>query len=306
MVTARSRSGFTLIELLVVIAIIGVLVALLLPAVQKVREAANRTRCANNLKQLGLAVQNCHDTYGRLPPLASAFGPLVGEWRKYIPPDPPEDGYYTEATVYGSTVFAHLLPYVEQEPLYSQAVAFSANYVEGPENTPTWGDAHDYFRNTVIPPYHCPSDPSPPNPHWAVGNYGANYQVFSLGGGADGWSGAAVIPTSIPDGLSNTIFFAEKYNSCGDGGSLWAIGTYNTAWMALFAYGSTGPASKFQTTPNPWDRACAHLLAQTPHPGGLMVGLGDGSARGLSPSLSGATWWEACTPADGEVLGPDW
>ena len=93
------RHGFTLIELLVVIAIIAVLIGLLLPAVQKVREAANRAKCENNLKQLGLALHNCQDTQGRLPPMAATFG----------------GAYY-------APLFFHLLPYIEQGNTWNQAV----------------------------------------------------------------------------------------------------------------------------------------------------------------------------------------
>src|SRR5262249_37225909 len=154
----------------------------------------------------------------------------------------------------------------------------------------------------IIAIYQCKSDPSPPESSWAVGNYGANYQLFSLGA-RDEWQGAARLPQSVPDGLSNTVFFAEKYNQCSlKGGSLWAIGPHSPTWMAMFAYKVTGPASKFQVAPNPWQEACDPRLAQTPHSGGISVGLGDGSARFLSGAIGGKTWWEACTPANGEVL----
>ena len=295
--------AFTQVELLVVVAIIGVLVGLLLPAVQMAREAANRSQCGNNLRQLGLATHNCNDTFGRLPPVYGEFAGLLGEFRAWIEDsynnttDPPTfvPGHF-EAPVYGSPVLAHLLPFLEQDNLHRQAI--QTVYL-------TWGDKNDSNRNTLIPSYHCPSDPSPSNEHWAVSNYGVNFQLFSLGG-PDPWRGAARLPAMVPDGLSNTILFAEKYNTCGEGGSLWAIGAYNQDWMALFAYQVTGPASKFQMAPNPWKTACDHQLAQTPHPGGIMVGLGDGSARSVSAAVSGETWWAAITPDGGETLANDW
>jgi prepilin-type N-terminal cleavage/methylation domain-containing protein len=298
----RHPAAFTLIELLVVVAIIGVLVSLLLPAVQRAREAAQCARCLANLQQLGIAVHHCNDVHGRLPPLYGDFAGLLGEFRHWNPDVYDSNGIliepgYFDEPIYGSTVFAHLLPFIEQDNLHRRAIATTHL---------TWGDKNDANRDTPIAVYQCPSDPSPPDPYWAVGNYAANYQVFSLGG-ADEWHGKARLPQSVPDGLSGTILVAEKYNQCGPkGGSLWAVGPHSPTWMALFAYKVTGPASLFQAAPSPWNEACKPLVAQTPHPGAINLGLADGSARRLSTGVSAATWWAACTPDGGEVTRNDW
>src|SRR2546422_6918018 len=105
----KSRRGFTLIELLVVIAIIGVLIGLLLPAVQKVREAANRLKCQNNLKQLGLALHNYHDAYGHFPPGRKSLGSMEGY------SNPP---YASDPILYNLHGLVLLLPFIEQNNLY--------------------------------------------------------------------------------------------------------------------------------------------------------------------------------------------
>jgi prepilin-type N-terminal cleavage/methylation domain-containing protein len=160
MVRSLRRSGFTLIELLVVIAIIGVLISLLLPAVQKVREAANRTQCLNNCKQMGLALHNYHDTFKRFPPGTDSG---IRPWRA-----PPNQGY----TRYWSWM-AYILPFIEQDNVWNMAVQWShkGDPVTNPPTTyfySPWGDWFNAFANTNGPnpalgtpvkTYICPSEP---------------------------------------------------------------------------------------------------------------------------------------------------
>src|SRR5262245_39353154 len=197
---ARPRCAFTLIELLVVIAIIAILIGLLLPAVQKVREAANRIRCANNLKQIGLATHAINDANGVLPPLAT-----LSQWSPVTVPGP-----YRNAI--GPTVFFWLLPYIEQDALFKAARNDVNTIVNG---QPAYA--------MPIKLYHCPSDPRSGDLTgvttndganlWGSGNYSANYLVFgdpAIGG----LEGRSEISSSFPDGTSNTIIYTERYRLC--------------------------------------------------------------------------------------------
>lgn len=301
------RPGFTLIELLVVIAIIAVLIGLLLPAVQQVREAAARAQCANNLHQLGLAVHNAHDVADRLPPAIGWFP---------VSTNTPGNGY--------GNPFFHLLPYVEQTALYQKSTL---------PFPPSWRDSSfGGLSTTPLKIYVCPSDPTVLSPglaargplgqadRWAAGCYAANVQVFgvvgnSLTGTVLTYQGFSRIPASFTDGTSQTILFAEKYASCGRGGSLWdaydsappgVTFPYQPLLANQFAFGNAavGPGSLFQLRPN--SSVCNPAVAQTAHSGGIQVGLADGSVRNVNSGVSGATWWAAFTPAAGDLLGSDW
>jgi prepilin-type N-terminal cleavage/methylation domain-containing protein len=276
-----ARPGFTLIELLVVIAIIGLLIGLLLPAVQKVREAANRAKCSNNLKQLGLAAHHAHDAMECLPPMLGNYPP-------------------TSERAYGG-VFFHLLPFAEQDTLYARSYS-------------PVSDTYDVRQSAVsghpVKLYQCPSDPSLPaggalDPARAAGSYAGNFRVFGLSGAAD-WEGAARLPATFPDGTSTTLLFAEKYARCNAQGTQW--GRVDTdPWQPAFGVFLTGPASKFQHRPTPYaGAACDPRLASTAHTGGMQVCLADGSVRSISTGISPETWWAACTPNGGEAPAADW
>jgi prepilin-type N-terminal cleavage/methylation domain-containing protein len=295
--TSLSRRAFTLIELLVVIAIIAILMGLLLPAVQKVREAAARMQSLNNLKQLGLACHSAHDSATNFPPM---FGPFRGGGN--------------------GTVFFWLLPYIEQEPLYK------ASNVGGTLDPVAAGT---YV--TPIKIFQSPSDDSNGGVHptagWGTTNYGANFQVFgiptSTNPSNNNFVGVARL-SDITDGTSNTVMFAEKYSSCGAFGSLWAHGPQEHNWMPMFAYGNAngalsytytgttsqpgkvGVAALFQVSPDPADQFCDPTRAQTPYTAGILVGLCDGSARAVSPSTDPNVWWAALTTANGDVPGNGW
>jgi prepilin-type processing-associated H-X9-DG protein len=275
------RRGFTLFQLLILLALLALLLALLLPAVQKTRQAAARIQCSNNLKQQVLATINCADTNdGKMPPGVGYY---------------PSRKADTKNNGFG-TLFFHDLPYIEQEPLYKSSFD-KDDQLYAPWNNDVYG--------TIIKTYICPTDTSVSPDHryegWlATSNYAANYLIFGISFPQGFGPGSQRYPASISDGTSQTIFVTERYQLCNGVPNAW--GYYGaSAWTPVFI--QDGPAM-FQVTPLP--KECDPSMAQSPHPGGINVGLGDGSVRFVSQKVSPQTWWAACTPNEGDVLGSDW
>ena len=218
----QKKSGFTLIELLVVIAIIAILIGLLLPAVQKVREAAARTTCVNQMKQLGLAVANFEGTFQKFPGLSTSNTMAVNPDRQSM------------------SLFTQLLPYVEQEALQKQLI--TGNPITF--NVPI-APAVDY-RNTVIKIFLCPADQSPVDGLTSISKFGGtsyvpNSEIF----GNSNPAGTVLTATTdrlsstynmgrltSKDGTSNTAIFFEQFASCGAAGvageNAWVVPTYAT------------------------------------------------------------------------------
>jgi prepilin-type N-terminal cleavage/methylation domain-containing protein len=311
----RTRRGFTLIELLVVIAIIAILIGLLLPAVQKVREAAGRTKSQNNLKQQSLALHSINDAIGRLPFPNGAY------------PGNTQIGGARPAN-YGTLQF-FLLPYLEQEAAYrntqDQSWHMGRNAAEFiPGST-----------GVSLKVFQAPNDPTMPASGMdgggrPVSSYASNYFAFGNGrpvasGGSQigaifvnpepdrenwggGGGGSRTIGSGFPDGTSNTVVFTEVYATASTGELRlvgercgYSTGTDNWSYRVTSIIVSvTPPQSGVRPSLADPNRAVGYGA------GGCIVGLADGSVRNVAPSISAATWRSAVIPDEGQVLGSDW
>jgi len=284
------RQGFTLVELLVVIAIIGVLVALLLPAVQAAREAARRSTCNNKLKQIGLANHNHHDVFLEFAPIYKEENP----------------GVLTRGTH-----FFWILPYLEENSLYEACKpdCFANNRVTG-------GLGNRSGRAQIVEAYLCPSDSTHGsgihNADWTYSCYELNYQAFDSnlsthpnGGGFANYAQWDE-PTNfrdLTDGTSNTFAYTETLKKCGAQGTIWSHGTWNVTWAPIFAGGGTTTGTG--SVPQPGNMANDCNTTRTTisgHPAGVNAAMCDASVRFVSETVDGNVWWAACTRNGGEAL----
>lgn len=296
--TRRCR-GFTLIELLVVIAIIAILIGLLLPAVQKVREAAARAQCTNNLKQIGLAMHGHHGVYERFPPgytsrTSTVNGPGTG----------PGWGWC-----------AHLLPYLEQDNLYRQ-IDLTKDIAD---------PMHSTVRVTKLKVFLCPSD-SPNgdtcivptttgNLTVAFANYVAMGGTFEVTAFPDTGTGcfyrnSKINVAGIPDGTSNTIFVIERESKASPR-TTWVGAITNSRNPPINpAYDDEGPPTLILTNTGEHDEGrvpnntLQHVEdATSRHSAGVNTLLGDGSVRMIQNTINPRTWEALGTRAGGEVIG---
>ncbi|MFM7059539.1 MAG: DUF1559 domain-containing protein [Planctomycetota bacterium] len=336
MTRSKSLRGFTLIELLVVIAIIAILVALLLPAVQQAREAARRTQCKNNLKQIGIALHNYHDVFGQFPPtIFMTTGPL--QWS-----DGPK-----------GTHLVRLLPYVEQATIY-QALNFSLLAPWGTDGAPPQNFNFEWQRESYpngrrikdlsLPVYQCPSDPSAKQIGWSART---NY-VMSMGNqqmDTSPWQGCtpyqshimntnsfwghgntenpawisgiisrfnwAASLQQITDGTSNVIAAGEIRPNCGDH-TVNGWFHFNATWVATTAP-INFPISCYNEPPVPTPANPAGCNApdnwstsqgfKSLHTGGAQFVLCDGSVRFISQNIDYRTYQRLGDRRDGQVIG---
>jgi prepilin-type N-terminal cleavage/methylation domain-containing protein len=323
---ARPTGGFTLVELLVVIAIIGVLIAMLLPAVQAAREAGRRMTCLNTMKNMGNAMMNCHSTHKKLPQSGGYF-PV---WRR------PNGDYGVDYTLVStrppathSSIFYFLLPFMEQTEKYLQFKGSTQDYLTDTDTT-QWSTAA-----ISVPFYWCPSDTSTKFGWVNTGNtkplgvssYAANVQAFG-----NWWpyqpnrQRYVRIPTDFQDGTSKTFSFGERYRQCpiqDRGRNAWLGTLAGHGYDPMFAVSKIPPDSPpAGTTTNSFINKRSEMVILVPqdspaldlcdsnylqgcHPGVINMGLMDGSARSIALTIDDDTWAWMVIRNDGKNITAD-
>jgi prepilin-type N-terminal cleavage/methylation domain-containing protein/prepilin-type processing-associated H-X9-DG protein len=298
-VRAPRHKAFTLVELLVVIAIIGILIALLLPAVQAAREAARRMQCSNNLKQIGLALHNYHTTAKCFPPGSFWYGSDYANYR--------------------GSILVRLLPYLEQQPLYDMFDLENSGGV--PVDNQKKPGSSEFIQATIVPTYVCPSDNHPGTRNGrALHNYAASigptrhydnpncpcseWQAWNQYA-PDPWGGTYGSKTDFAgpffrhpvatrmadciDGLSNTIYFGEVRPNCSahnDNG--WASSNNGQGLTATVVPINYDSCKRDSSSGDNCDRYCnwnTELGFKSQHPGGAMFLFGDGSVHFLPETI---------------------
>lgn len=323
----RSRRGFTLVELLVVIAIIGILVALLLPAIQAAREASRRSQCSNNLKQLGTALQNYHDNFRRFPIgyVCDQIGGGGGgkAWRE-------------------STWAISVLPFIEQRSLYDSLDALAQTNPGLTTNSwPDSSQAMSDITNTPIPAFMCPSDPncSKTTSNWGLSDYndgvGSNYvtcngslklanntttanATYSQAGNGMFFYLTAVGMADVIDGTSTTVMASEilqvREPTPSNNERDWRGRIYRGSWggatfNTLESPNTQIPDEQIRCENNNKSAPCINnssnpnsMYARSMHPGGVNAVMGDASVRFVTNSIDRSTWQSLGTRNGGEAI----
>jgi len=295
----QRRRAFTLIELLVVIAIIAILMGMLLPSVQKVREAANRSTCQNNLKQIGIGIHNyasAQSNIGSIVPLLTYFP----TWNS------------AGNSVGWSTFYGELFPHMEQDNLYRRAFAQGA----------IWGGGN---ATVFIKAFTCPSDPTVGSGTcttgaggWGAASYAPVYTVFgNINGYQATYQTNVSIPrytlANIPDGTSQQVAVVERYASYNYYGWAHALlypedGNWgvNSEGSAYGPWGWYTPQVRSRPTGGNWPAGDCHPYMPNSGHATMQTLLLDGSVKSVSGNVNGTTWNYVCTPDDGNVPPTNW
>jgi hypothetical protein len=311
------RLGLSIIELSVVITVVAILLALFVPAVQRLREVDARTQCISNMKQIAMGVHNFEGVFKRMPPLNGGSGGDIANSLDF-------------PSVWGST-HVFLLPFIEQDNLYKKMA----------QGTPAQYDpAFAMAQNTAVVTFVCPEDPSMSGGIVQGGSlggssYAANAQLFApladetiTGGKMHDATRKNFTDRGVPlirscqDGSTVTYMFTHAYALCGgaEQGTAWGYGAgvgkvpeatntfqpWSRASYLKQTYLTAATKAPFQNQPNPYMTACVLTDPATPHKNAMIVAMAGGAVHVIAPSISPDTWNKACLPNDGNPLPADW